>query len=678
MQSMDSNIVFDADAMRMSAAGITFDAIAPLIDGVVPEISSFEVAVTQSGWILEWLFDAGRRRCVMTVSQTNEGAARGLRFQLALDLAPGDSVQSLGLRFHRVGNVLRYLRNGYTSWDGSFFVELEAARPIVSADPLATIGHAMTALVGESGVVVLGFLNHDRFQTRFRFAFADGPLSLDVETLLDGVVRGQRAEMEPLLLIAGSEAESTLRQWAHHVAREARHSPRVPSRRIAGWCSWYSLYASISESLVLEHLDAAANFRATRKAELGVFQVDDGFTPEMGDWLDVKPQFPRGMRWLLDEIRARGFTPGLWIAPFMIGNRSRLFSEHPDWVVTDRTTGRPIAPMKFYGEFRWHKRSEEYYVLDVTHPQAERYIRDVFRTWARDWGCGYFKTDFMYFGSEYGPEQVRWHQSGLSRMEVWMKMARLIREEIGEALWLGCGGPIWAGIGLMDAVRTGRDIGVSWEGHYSAESLLRDQTSRNFGNGILWQSDPDCILLRERFHNLDDEQVRSLALFAGLAGGVLMTSDKLDELPEARAKLLAELASDILTHPCEFPLLGRDTLQHHIGISHLGAPKLQSKGDPVLVQRVRRTNGDVWISLLNTSGAAVERTVEWALADADERAVVSAVFGDFVFARATNGITLSLPAHATRVLSFSMDEAIARVSLLPSQEESTTTRALST
>ena len=212
--------------------------------------------------------------------------------------------------------------------------------------------------------------------------------------------------------------------------------------------------------------------------------------------------------------------------------------------------------MTFYGEFRWHKRSEEYYVLDITHPAAEAYVRKVFRTWARDWGCGYFKTDFMYFGSDYGPREARWHVEGLSRIEIWMRMARLIREEIGDALWLGCGGPIWAGIGLLDAVRIGRDVGVSWEGHYSAESLLRDQTSRNFGNGIFWQSDPDCILLRERFHHLTDEQVRSLALFAGLSGGVLMTSDRLDEISDERARLFADLARESRPQPCDFPQLG--------------------------------------------------------------------------------------------------------------------------
>ena len=78
---------------------------------------------------------------------------------------------------------------------------------------------------------------------------------------------------------------------------------------------------------------------------------------------------------------------------------------------------------------------------------------------------------------------------------------------------------------------------MAWEGGYSAQSLLRDLMTRNHAAGILWQSDPDCVLLRDRFHELDDTQVRSLALFAGLSGGVLMTSDKLDPLSADRASL---------------------------------------------------------------------------------------------------------------------------------------------
>ena len=370
----------------LSAGGVVFSDLAPLIDGAVPACEGPRVANRGRGWTLTW--SIGAQRFVVEI-ETDP-----ITLKIAIEGMAGRSLESLGLRFGRAANVVRYLRNGYTSWDGSYFVELDNARGVIAADPTAVLGYAMTALVPQAGeAAVLGFLRHDRFQSRFRFAFAEGPLSIDVETLIDGSARSDRIEAESLILLSGVDVEETLRDWARRVAQASPLPPRIRERRIAGWCSWYNLYASITESIILEHLAAAAQFRDRHQAPLDVFQIDDGFTPEMGDWLDVKPQFPRGMQPLLADIRAKGFTPGLWIAPFMIGNRSRLYAEHPDWVVVDRMSGKPIAPMTFYGEFRWHKRSEEYYVLDITHPAAEAYLRKVFRTWARDWGCGYFKTD---------------------------------------------------------------------------------------------------------------------------------------------------------------------------------------------------------------------------------------------------------------------------------------------
>jgi alpha-galactosidase len=428
-----------------------------------------------------------------------------------------------------------------------------------------------------------------------------------VETLLDGAGDGTGEE---LVIMAGEEVEHTLRDWARLVAAASPLPPRLRPRRISGWCSWYSLYASLGEPVLLEHLEAARRYRDETGAPFEFFLVDDGFTPEMGDWLLAKPQFPDGIRPVLDAARAAGFTPGLWIAPFMVGNRSRLFAEHPDWVVRSRASGRPLAPMTFYGEFRWHKRSEEYYVLDITHPDAEAYIRTVFRIWAREWGVGYFKTDFMHLGSLYGPDDAVWHNAGLSRMAIWMRMARLIREEIGEATWLLSGAPIWAPVGLADAVRIGRDIGVSWYGHYSAQSLLRDQTARNFANGILWQADPDCILLRDRFHDLNDAQVRSLALFAGLAGGVLMTSDQLDEVPAERRALLRDLLGDGAPFRCDFPELGRTPLTYRLGSRPDGTAVAVAQGDPVLLQRVTRAGGHTVLNVFNTGDTPAERTIE--------------------------------------------------------------------
>lgn len=571
---------FEPGSRSLTAAGITLSDLVPLVDGEPLAIAApgWTVATTANGWTLTWAN-------VTLHIQPCDGA---LRLDLTLESAAPDlRPHSFGLRIGSASGVTRYLKNGYTSWDGSYFLDAAPAQP-AAATPQT--GYAMTALLsGTDKTCVLGFLRHDRFQNRLRFAFAKDTLLIDVETLTDGVAHNGRIQAEPLILLAGTGVEETLRSWAGHVAAASPLPPRLRNQRITGWCSWYSLYASISDTILLEHLHAAAKFRDSYRVPFEVFQIDDGFTPEMGDWLELKPQFPRGMAALLRDIHAAGFVPGLWIAPFMVGNRSQLYAAHPDWVVADRATGKPLVPMKFYGEFRWHKRSEEYYVLDITHPEAEAYIRNVFRVWTREWGCRYFKTDFMYFGSEYGPDQARWHQPGLSRMAVWMKMATLIREEIGDSLWLGCGGPIWAPIGLMDAVRIGRDVGVSWRGNHSAESLLRDQTSRNFANGILWQADPDCILLRSRFHELTAAEVQSLAYFAGLSGGLLMTSDQLDEVSEERRQLLAQLIGDGTTHTCDFPRLGQ--------------------GDSVLVQQVQESDGTVLTNVFNTGDQPAERTV---------------------------------------------------------------------
>lgn len=537
----------DIAALSFQARGVTLGGMAPLINGEVPSHGPPEIT---EGCIV-WQLDQGR--IVLDIE-------RGSQLRMLLRLEDSRIVDSLGLRFASVTGVRRYLRNGYQSWDGSFFVAPGTPPGDGPPEKAPTLGFAMTALLPEdnTGAVVLGFTRHDRYQSRLRFGGDAGTITLDIETLIDRVAHVGNIAAEPLILFDGDAVEESLRTWSRAVADDSPLPPRIPTRRITGWCTWYNLYAAINEANIRDHLTAATAFRDARNVPLDIFLIDDGFTPEMGDWLDVKPQFPAGMKPLIADIAAAGFSPGLWIAPFMVGNRSKLFVEHPDWVVRDAVTGGPLIQMRFYGEFRWHKRSEEYYILDITHPVAAEYIADVFRTWVKDWGVGYFKTDFMLFGSEYGPDRAVWHEPGLSRIAIWRRMAAIIRQEIGDVLWLGCGCPLWASVGLVDAVRIGRDIGVKWSGEQSAESLLRDQATRNHAAGVLWQADPDCILLRDKYHDLTDDQVRCLALLAGLSGGVLMTSDNLSELTSERAELFDWLASVDVAR-CDFPSLGSDS-----------------------------------------------------------------------------------------------------------------------
>lgn len=546
-----------AGEIRLDSALVSLGIVRPVINGRPLETGN----ISENGSIFRYALPDQQQFCL----EFRQDTMLSLRYWIE-----GAPVDSFGVCFVGLENLRAYLCSGYYSWDRSTYEEAGAHKT----------GYAMTQLLPRfgSGSVVVGFDRHDRCQQTFTF---EGD-SLTVQTLWDR--KNGRPESERLVLFEHPGVEDALREWAKIVAEAAPIPPRKTAP-LLGWCSWYNLYAYITEENILEHLRGVVEVSQHEKLPMRIFQIDDGFTPEMGDWLEVKPQFPRGMKPLLEEIRAAGFIPGLWIGPFMVGNRSRLYREHPDWVVQDRQTGGPLVQMHFYEEFRWHKRSEEYYILDTTHPAALDYLRQVFHVWRHEWGCEYFKTDFMHFGSEHGPDRAVWHTPGLSRVEIWRRTAEVIREAIGDALWLGCGCPLWASVGLVDGVRIGNDVGVVWHGVRSAQSLLQNQATRNFANGILWRGDPDCILIRERFHHLTDSELRSLALYAGMSGGVLTTSDALDELSAERLKLWKLILNPNPTG-CDFPLLGQS--------------------DPVLVQ-VRRSARGANVFIFNTSDEPMQR-----------------------------------------------------------------------
>ncbi len=608
-----------ARTVNLLSDGVSLCAGTPLLNGA-PLAAAHLVSSTPR----EVIWQAETVRFGLEITPGDEMLA--LRWWV--EGAVTETLDSFGLRFAQVRNAQRVLHSGYFSWDGSRYLDLDGQSAPIT-------GYALVQFLPRTGggSLVAGFDRHDRFQQSFTVDASGGVPALEILTLWDRrhATDAGRCSSERLLCFAHPQVEEALRVWAQAVGEAAPLPPRA-APPITGWCSWYSLYAAIDEERIRHHLRTAAAVAARENLPLRVFQIDDGFTPEMGDWLDVKPQFPRGMAPLLEEIRAAGFVPGLWIAPFMVGNRSRLYAAHPDWVVRDRQTGGPLAQMRFYGEFRWHKRSEEYYILDATHPGAFAYLRHVFRTWRRDWGCEYFKTDFMHFGSEHGPDRALWHTPGRTRIEIWRSVAALIREEIGDALWLGCGCPLWAPVGLVDAVRIGRDIGTEWSG--GAQSVLHDGAARNFANRILWQADPDCLLLRTRFHNLTDAELRALALYAGMMGGLLLTSDDLAELPPERIALFKQLLTANPT-PCRFPLLGSN--------------------DPVLLQ-VRRLDATRAALLLFNTGdrpaqrshalAALNLPGHWDVAEWDEHAPDAPQ----PLAAHTDRIDLTLAPHTARLL----------------------------
>ncbi|KAI9005436.1 glycoside hydrolase superfamily [Phycomyces nitens] len=216
-------------------------------------------------------------------------------------------------------------------------------------------------------------------------------------------------------------------------------------RHVNGWTSWYNYYGDVSEEIVLENVEALVKY----KYPINVFQIDDGFQTAIGDWLSINKKFPSGMKSVATKIKSAGFMAGLWLAPYAVGFNSDIAKKHQDWLIQDPVTKKPVVAGPNWGGF---------YALDMYHPQAREYLREVFHVVLEDWGFDMVKLDFL-FAAAMIP------RLGKSRGEIMWDAMEQIRELVGpDKLILGCGVPLAAAWRKVDYCRIGSDVSPWWEG----------------------------------------------------------------------------------------------------------------------------------------------------------------------------------------------------------------------
>ncbi|MBR0041076.1 MAG: alpha-galactosidase [Oscillospiraceae bacterium] len=288
--------------------------------------------------------------------------------------------------------------------------------------------------------------------------------------------------------------------------------------KMAGYSSWYNRYEDISEVSIREDLVGCA--KVLEKGDL--FQIDDGWESNVGDWLETDPvKFPHGLKPLADEIHARGFKAGLWLAPFVANSRSKVFNEHPDWFFLH--DGEP-----WYCGCNWGG----FYALDIDKPEVQRYLRETFRRVFEDWGFDLVKLDFLYGAAPFGNEK----ETRAGRM---IRAMKFLREVCGDKLILGCGVPVMPAFGLVDYCRVSCDVGLDWDGSWLMRQTHRERVStrqaiantifRRQLNGRAWLSDPDVFFLREENLKLTEEEKQNLCTVNALFGGMLLCSDNMGQ-----------------------------------------------------------------------------------------------------------------------------------------------------
>lgn len=360
--------------------------------------------------------------------------------------------------------------------------------------------------------------------TVFRYDAQEGQLTIERDCA--GVACEGPFSAFELYFAEGTEAEVFDGWFA------AMGVPKPTAPAIKGYSSWYDRYEDISAGSIRSALNGCRGL-----LEPGdLFQVDDGWEPAVGDWLEPDgAKFPDGMKALADEIHAAGFQAGLWLAPFVCCAGSALLRRHPDWLL--QVDGKPWYLGSNWGGF---------YALDIDVPGVQDYLRRVFDRVLHQWGFDLVKLDFLYGAAPFGNER----ESRAGRM---IRAMDMLRQLCAGKRILGCGVPVAPAFGRVDYCRISCDVSLDWDDEPFMRQLHRERVStkqaigntlfRRQLNGRAYGSDPDVFFLRRENIRLTEKEKRLLAQANALLGDVLLTSDDASGYDEAQRAAYRELTA---------------------------------------------------------------------------------------------------------------------------------------
>jgi alpha-galactosidase len=350
---------------------------------------------------------------------------------------------------------------------------------------------------------------------------------------------GEEMSSERVMFAAGPDYLGQLRAYGSAIRR--LHRARVSSEIPIGWWSWTAYYAAINEGETL----ANADWLSQHLNSLGYnfFQIDEGYQYARGEYVTANAtQFPDGMRFVTHHILRDGLTVGLWTAPFEVSSRAWVYEHHKDWLVHN-VEGQPI-PL----EDVWRQGVDTLYALDTTHPGAQEYLRQTYKTLVREWGVRFIKLDFMDTTAIEG----YYYRQNTTALEAQRIGLQLIRDTVGDAVILDKdGSPMLNPVGIVDTGRISADTGHSFMRSKTAASGI---AARFYMNGNFFINDPDAFNVTDTYmvEHSDERSSHSLAtaqtsiVLSAVAGGMYEIGDDLMVLNSEKDRLALVENRDLL------------------------------------------------------------------------------------------------------------------------------------
>lgn len=136
-----------------------------------------------------------------------------------------------------------------------------------------------------------------------------------------------------LLAVHTGDHFAPLQQYRQFMRNEGIAGPQAPESAFAPvWCAW-----GYERDFNVEQI--VATLPKARELGFEWAVLDDGWQTNEGDWRLDPRKFPRGdrdMRAFVEQIRAHGMRPRLWLAPLAADPGSDVLHEHADMLLLDQ------------------------------------------------------------------------------------------------------------------------------------------------------------------------------------------------------------------------------------------------------------------------------------------------------------------------------------------------------
>ena len=424
--------------------------------------------------------------------------------------------------------------------------------------PRDNVGSAMYLAVADPNSrrgVVAAWLTSEKGSGLVKSAVSNGVAVLRPELQFGRI---GASGCERFVLGAFDDCRLGLEAYADAVA--AHYAIRLKPQ-ISGYTTWYddkygysSGFGAGTPASAREFADAVERHRL-KDFGFSFFQIDDfwqdgpdNVNGPAKNFTRTNPNgpFPEGMKPTADYLRSKGILPGLWYMPFSGTQRDTAWwGDKMGLFVKDGRTGAPFETV-------WGGTC-----LDMTNPDAVRYMQDVTRRICREWGYGYIKYDGMWtaMGCNMAKEKTLagdcynehvFSDRAATGVDAYRRGMKALREAAGEDTFiLACNlaqnvRAMGATYGLVDGCRIGGDNGPIDIFPKRYMIGIKNGTPRYFLNGRVWYSDPDPVYVRDA---VPLGRARMFATWASLGGMLYNFSDWLPDLSAERVDILKRTMS---------------------------------------------------------------------------------------------------------------------------------------